>query len=133
MNNKKILFVISSLKIWWGAERVVSLIWTKLFEKWYGVSYLTFYKHNDLYDFKWKYDCLNERFSINIFVSDGSYFIYFLTINQTLIRSNPITISTISNPIYFETNNTIPRITQTKPKNKNISSITDLNNILLKL
>ncbi len=68
MNNKKILFVISSLKIWWGAERVVSLIWTKLFEKWYGVSYLTFYKHNDLYDFKWKYHCLNERFSSNIFV-----------------------------------------------------------------
>lgn len=65
---KNILFVISSLKSWWWAEKVCSTIWTKLQEKWYNIHFFTFYNWENLYDFKWKYFSLNEKLSSNILV-----------------------------------------------------------------
>ncbi len=66
---KNILFVISSLKSWWWAEKVCSTIWSKLQEKWYNIHFLTFYDSENLYDFKWKYFSLDESISSNIIVN----------------------------------------------------------------
>lgn len=56
-NKKKILFVINSLKIWWWAEKIVADVWTKLYENWFDVYYLTFYDDENtfLYLFKGKH------------------------------------------------------------------------------
>ena len=67
---KRILFVISLLKVWWWAEKICATIWTKLYEKWYDVHYLTFYDYpkEELYPFKGRYFSLKEKLSFNIFV-----------------------------------------------------------------
>ncbi len=67
MQNKKILFVISSLKSGGGAEKVCATIATKLYELGYDVHYLTFYDYENKYEFKGKYNCLNEKFAWNVF------------------------------------------------------------------
>ena len=67
MDWKKIAIVISSLKHWWWAERVATILWTRLYEEWYDVTYLTFYTIQNAYDFKWKEFCLDEKLSNNIF------------------------------------------------------------------
>lgn len=63
----KILIVISSLKLWWGAEKSATQVWNELYKKWYEISYLTFYQSEKKYDFLWKELCLNEKITTNIF------------------------------------------------------------------
>jgi glycosyltransferase involved in cell wall biosynthesis len=62
---KKILIIISSLKLGWWAEKVASILWTKLKQKGYDVHFLTFYEYDKLYPFEWKYTCLKESKSEN--------------------------------------------------------------------
>lgn len=75
MDKKNILIVISSLKHWGGAERVSSTIWTKLYEEWYNIRYLTFYNAENKYKFKWQEICLNEKPSNNILINFVKLFI----------------------------------------------------------
>lgn len=85
---KNILFVISSLKSWWWAEKVCSTIWTKLQEKWYNIHYLTFYNHKDLYDFKWNYFSLNEKLTNNIIIKIYKLFKRAKEINAYCKKNN---------------------------------------------
>ena len=66
---KRILIIISSLKLGGGAERVASTLGTELNKK-YEVHYLTFYQHENNYEFKGKHYCLNENFKQDI-ISKG--------------------------------------------------------------
>ena len=68
---KRVLIVISSLKIGGGAERVASTLGTELYHRDYEVHYLTFYKHTENYDFKGKHVCLNESFKEGV-ISKGA-------------------------------------------------------------
>ena len=60
MRKKKILFLIPSLKLGGGAERVASILANKLSET-HEVHVLTFYYYNDLYKISGKYYSLNEK------------------------------------------------------------------------
>lgn len=57
---KKILFIIPTLRIGGGAERVVSLLTTNLSEK-YEIHIITFFHFKNLYPFKGKYYSLKEN------------------------------------------------------------------------
>jgi glycosyltransferase involved in cell wall biosynthesis len=59
---KRVLIVISTLKLGGGAERVASTLGTELNKK-HEIHFLTFYKSKEEYNFKGKYTCLNEKFS----------------------------------------------------------------------
>lgn len=63
---KNILIIISSLKLWWWAERIASSLGCELYELWYCVHYLTFYFSQENYEYKWKLYCLNEKYSPNL-------------------------------------------------------------------
>ncbi|MFW6285744.1 MAG: glycosyltransferase [Nanoarchaeota archaeon] len=67
-SKKKILFVIASLKLGGGAERVASIIGTQLYNKKYDIHFLTFYDRREKYNFKGKYFSLNEKDSSNILI-----------------------------------------------------------------
>lgn len=75
MNKTNILVVIWSLKHWWGAEKIASMIWNNLYDEWYNIKYLTFYNACEKYEFKWEELCLNETLSENIFVKILKLFI----------------------------------------------------------
>ena len=64
---KNIVIIISSLQFWWGAEKVASILGTKLHEDWYHISYLTFYDSKEKYPFKWSYYTLNEEQTSSFF------------------------------------------------------------------
>lgn len=66
MTKKKVLIVISSLKIGGGAERVAATLGTELYNRKYEIHFLTFYKHSNNYEFKGKHVCLNENFKENV-------------------------------------------------------------------
>jgi len=73
---KKILFLIPTLRIGGGAERVVSLLTTKLSEK-YEIHIITFFHFKNLYPFKGKYYSLKE----NLFFG-SSFFRIFEYLND---------------------------------------------------
>lgn len=64
---KNIVIIIPSLQFWWGAEKVASILGTKLHEDWYHISYLTFYDSKEKYPFKWSYYTLNEEQTSSFF------------------------------------------------------------------
>lgn len=64
---KDIVIIIPSLQFWWGAEKVASILGTKLHEDWYHISYLTFYDSKEKYPFKWSYYTLNEKQTSSFF------------------------------------------------------------------
>ena len=89
---KKILIIIPSLKLWWGAEKVASVFWTELNDQWYDVSYLTFYESEKKYDFKWKYFSLNEKLQDNLFMKVIKLFLRAYKISK-FCKNNNIEIS----------------------------------------
>lgn len=64
---KNIAIIIPSLQFWWGAEKVASILGTKLHEEWYHIFYLTFYDSKEKYPFKWNYHTLNEAQTSSFF------------------------------------------------------------------
>lgn len=67
---KHILLTISSLRLWWWAERVATTLWTELNQHSdYDLKYLTFYNVETKYDHLWEEICLHERLSSNIFIN----------------------------------------------------------------
>ncbi len=62
---KKILIIISSLKLGGGAERVAALTGNELMKKGHSVQFLTFYDSERKYETLGKQICLNERHTNN--------------------------------------------------------------------
>lgn len=60
MRKKKVLFLVPSLKLGGGVERIASALANKLSAT-YEVFMLTFYNYKDLYHFNGKYYSLNEK------------------------------------------------------------------------
>lgn len=58
--NKRILWIISSLKYWWGAEKISTYLTSELIKKWYDITFFTFYKEHDVYHHLGKEFCLYE-------------------------------------------------------------------------
>ncbi len=85
---KSILIVISSLKIWWWAEKIACWLWKLLFEKEYNVHFLTFYNFKKLYEFKGENYCLNEDHSNSLFIKFFKLFIRAYKINKLCRNSN---------------------------------------------
>ncbi|MFO7711186.1 MAG: glycosyltransferase, partial [Candidatus Woesearchaeota archaeon] len=63
---KNVLIVISMLKLGGGAERIASMLGTRLFDHKYNVHYLTFYKPEKEYEYKGKLKCLNDKLTYSI-------------------------------------------------------------------
>jgi len=57
----KILLIIPTLKLGGGAEKIASILGTRLYEIGYDISYLTYSKENNEYNFKGQYFSFNEE------------------------------------------------------------------------
>lgn len=80
---KNILIILGSLKHWWWAEKIASMIWSYLHDSnKYNITYLTFYESEKKYDFSGKEICLDERLSKNIFIKIIKLFIRAYKIKQ---------------------------------------------------
>lgn len=86
---KNILIILWSLKHWWWAEKIASIIWSYLNNsKKYNVIYLTFYQAEKKYDFSWKEICLCEKLSSNIFINFYKLFQRAYKIKQISKKEN---------------------------------------------
>lgn len=88
----KILILISSLKLWWWAEKSATLVWNELYKKWYEISYLTFYQSEKKYDFFWSELCLNEKITTNIFKNIFKLFYRAYNIKKYCKKNNINTV-----------------------------------------
>ncbi|MFP4401630.1 MAG: glycosyltransferase [Candidatus Nanoarchaeia archaeon] len=71
---KRVLIVISSLKLGGGAERVASIIGTELNNREYEVHFLTFFDRKQKYEFSGKYTSLKEKDSSNMLIQSSKLF-----------------------------------------------------------
>ncbi|ODS41482.1 MAG: glycosyltransferase [Candidatus Altiarchaeales archaeon WOR_SM1_79] len=65
---KKILILLSSLKLGGGAERVASVLGTELNKRGYPVDLLTYYNYKERYVFEGEYYSFNEVLESSVFV-----------------------------------------------------------------
>jgi len=119
---KKLLFIITTLKIGGGAERITSLLTTALSEK-YKIYILTFFDSKDLYQFKGKYNSLKEslilhRRIFNSIIRPIRIYKVIRTISPNIIISSMdfSTIFTIISKFLFRIKIPLINITHTNPK-----------------
>lgn len=74
MDRKRILIIVPSIALGWGAERVVCLIWNQLLRREYDVKMLCFYKSKSEYDFDWEIIQLQEELSHSLFINIYKFF-----------------------------------------------------------
>lgn len=65
MAAKKILLLINKLELGGGAERIISELGSKLHEKNYDVTFMTFYDSENTYEYKGEKISLNENLFLN--------------------------------------------------------------------
>jgi len=66
MGKKNIVIIISSLKLWWWAEKTACMLSKTLNVNKYKINYLTLYKSDFNYSYKWNNYCLCEKHTKNI-------------------------------------------------------------------
>jgi hypothetical protein len=85
---KKILFIVSSMKVGGGAEKSVSLL-VKGLSKYYDVQLLTFYDFEKEYDVKQvKRNSFAEKYCENVFVKAYRFFIKYPLMLKIFLKRN---------------------------------------------
>ncbi len=86
---KKLLFIISSLKVWGGAENSSRILANSFKKLWYDITLLTFYNHKNEYSVDWvKRVVIWDRYSINIFTKFYRFFFKYPIFINKIIKKN---------------------------------------------
>ena len=87
MNKKKILFIVSNLKVGGGAENSVAIL-TKGLAKYYDVEILTFYNFKNEYEYFVKRHNFNYNYANNIIIKSFRILVYFPLKLRQFLKNN---------------------------------------------